>query len=91
MDPILQALIEILGVDIAQRVFRSQEQTVAEPSDEAVRQGAAGFPSELTLHVDQWQGPPCDLVDELYEDRLFDRLMEDNDCGCHSRHKNGCR
>jgi hypothetical protein len=86
MDPIVQAILEILGQDIARRVFRPPSEAVEVPADKAVREGTPGFPSTLRLDVNQMQGPPCDITYELYEDRLFDKLIEEEeDCGCHQR------
>lgn len=90
MDPIAQTILDILGEEILRRVLGQASQAVAEPPDQAVRQGPVGGAQEITLHVDQMQGPPCDVVDALYEDRLFDRLMEEDDCGCHQRLSANC-
>lgn len=77
MDPILETILEILGHEVARRVLGSASPPMAGPQDPAVRQGAAPVGSDITLHIDQLQGPPCDVVDALYEQRLFDVLMED--------------
>jgi hypothetical protein len=82
VDPIAETILEILGVEIARRVLGPESQAVPQPADQALRQGAFGLPSEITIHVDQMQGPPCDVVDELFENRLFEQLMKDEDCGC---------
>jgi hypothetical protein len=92
MDAVFETILEILGPEVARRVLRPQSPTVAQPSDQPVYQSAPGFPSELTLHHDQMQGPPCDVVDELMEDRLIDRLLsEDDECGCNQRLTANCR
>ena len=84
MDPIAQAILEILGAEIAGRVLRPESQALPGPADEPFRQGppAQAFPSEVTLRHDMLQGPPCDVVDALMEQQLFDYLMEDDDACC---------
>ena len=85
MDPIAETLLEILGLEIARRLLGPEGPEVPGSADQPFRErppAAPGFPSDLTIHVDQWQGPPCDIVDALYEQRLFDLLTEEEDCGC---------
>jgi hypothetical protein len=85
VDPIAETILEILGAEISRRLLGPEVKTVPQPANEPLRQGTAWGATDITVHLDQMQGPPCDLVEELYEDRLFDRLMEDDDCGCNQR------
>jgi hypothetical protein len=75
VDPIIETLFEILGYELAQQVLRRKSEALAGSQDEPLRQGSGTFPSEVTLNVNQLQGPPCDVVAEMYDDEMFDRLM----------------
>lgn len=83
MDPITETILDILGPEIARRFLGPESQAIPIPTDEPVRQGAAGSAQGITSSCG---GPdlPWDVIDEIYEDRLFDRLMGEED-GCHQR------